>query len=60
MSKYITTDKDIRQGRPCFEGTRILVADILEYIASGWSVDKLCDNFPAINKKSLIKFLNES
>lgn len=35
MGRYIVTDPEICHGQPTFRGTRILVADVLEQVASG-------------------------
>lgn len=38
--RYLVSDPDICHGKPTFRGTRILVADVLEQVASGvdWQV----------------------
>ena len=53
LGRYIVADPAICHGEPTFRGTRILVADVLEQVASGmaWEVieewryesDKRCD-----------------
>jgi uncharacterized protein (DUF433 family) len=35
VGHYIVTDPDICHGKPTFQGTRILVADVLEQVADG-------------------------
>jgi uncharacterized protein (DUF433 family) len=35
LGRYIVTDPKICHGQPTFRGTRILVADVLEQVASG-------------------------
>lgn len=35
VGRYIVTDPKICHGKPTFRGTRILVADVLEQVASG-------------------------
>ena len=35
VGRYIVTDPRICHGQPTFRGTRILVADVLEQVASG-------------------------
>ncbi|TVQ75296.1 MAG: DUF433 domain-containing protein, partial [Balneolaceae bacterium] len=37
--KHITIEADKRGGKPCIRGMRITVYDILEYLASGMSVE---------------------
>ncbi|HMB27220.1 MAG TPA: DUF433 domain-containing protein [Blastocatellia bacterium] len=40
LGRYIVTDPRICHGKPTFRGTRVLVADVLEQVASGmaWEV----------------------
>ena len=40
VGQYIVVDPRICHGKPTFKGTRILVADVLEQVASGlnWNV----------------------
>jgi uncharacterized protein (DUF433 family) len=35
MGRYIATDPKVCHGQPTFRGTRILVADVLDQVASG-------------------------
>ena len=35
LGRYIVTDPAICHGEPTFRGTRVLVADVLEQVASG-------------------------
>ena len=36
----------MRSGKPCLAGTRITVADVLEYLASGMSQADILADFP--------------
>ena len=42
----ISIDPDKRGGKPCIRGLRITVYDVLEYLASGMSVEDLLNDFP--------------
>ncbi|MCI0553845.1 MAG: DUF433 domain-containing protein [Anaerolineae bacterium] len=35
MGRFIITDPEISHGKPTFRGTRVLVSDVLEQVASG-------------------------
>ena len=39
--RYIVTDPKICHGQPTFRGTRILVADVLEQVASGMAWESI-------------------
>ena len=38
---YIEIQPRVRSGKPCFNGTRIIVYDALEYLAGGMDQDQL-------------------
>jgi uncharacterized protein (DUF433 family) len=42
----ITLEPGKRGGKPCIRGLRITVTDVLEYLASGMSVDEILADFP--------------
>jgi len=49
----ITVDPEIRSGKPCINGTRITVYDILEYMASGMTNEEILSDFPTLKKEDL-------
>lgn len=40
----ISVDPNVCFGKPCIKGHRIWVSLILDFLASGWSVDEVLDN----------------
>ena len=46
--QYISVDPNIRFGKPCIVGTRIAIADVLEWLASGMSHDEILVDFPVL------------
>jgi uncharacterized protein (DUF433 family) len=42
----ITLDPEKRGGKPCVRGLRITVYDVLDYLASGMSVEEILSDFP--------------
>ncbi len=44
--EHIASDPLILRGKPCIKGTRIPVALILGYLASGRSADTILQEFP--------------
>ena len=48
LLSLIDVRADVRGGKPCFLGTRITVYDVLEYLASGMSVDEIVADFPEL------------
>ncbi len=41
LGRYIVADPTICHGQPTFRGTRVLVADVLEQVASGMDWDAI-------------------
>lgn len=66
---YISIDPNVRFGKPCIKGTRIAVADILQWLASGMTTAEIVEDYPlqeahiqaalsfAANRESYIRIL---
>jgi uncharacterized protein (DUF433 family) len=46
--QHISINPEIRFGKPCIKHTRIAVQDILQWLASGMSVQDIIDDFPVL------------
>ncbi|MHB8782189.1 MAG: DUF433 domain-containing protein [Desulfobacteria bacterium] len=44
--RYISSDKKIMGGKPCFRGTRIAVCTVLNALSAGDSVDTVLKHYP--------------
>jgi uncharacterized protein (DUF433 family) len=53
IASYIAINPDIRFGKPCISGTRITVNDILQWLASGMSVQEIIDDYPPLNEEHI-------
>lgn len=53
LLKRITVDTGKRGGRPCIRGLRITVYDILEYMASGMTIDEILQDFPYLERADI-------
>jgi uncharacterized protein (DUF433 family) len=49
----ITIDPRIRSGQPCIKGTRIAVADVLDYLGGGMTVAEILDDFPDLTTATI-------
>jgi uncharacterized protein (DUF433 family) len=56
-TKYISIDPEIRFGKPCIKNTRISVADILGWLASGMTIEEIEEDFPSIKKVHVLAAL---
>lgn len=45
----IETVDGVRGGKPCFIGTRIAVHDVLEYLASGMTIEQILSDFSELS-----------
>lgn len=54
IGRYIVTDPAVCHGEPVFRGTRILVADVLEQVASGMVWEAIIDEWrDALSKDAI-------
>jgi uncharacterized protein (DUF433 family) len=56
MSHYterITINPNIRFGKPCIQGTRIAVYDVLGWLASGMNYDQVLSDFPELKMEDI-------
>ena len=45
MGRFIVTDPEICHGKPTFRGTRVMVADVLEQVASGLAWETIVEEW---------------
>lgn len=50
----ITIDPEICNGKPTIRGLRITVKIVLEYLATGESVENILDAYPVLEKEDVI------
>lgn len=55
MGRYIVTDPTICHGRPTFRGTRVLVSDVLEQVASGLAWESIVEDWRGSITEDAIK-----
>jgi uncharacterized protein (DUF433 family) len=51
--RLITLEPGKRGGKPCVRGLRITVTDVLEYLASGMSVEEILADFPDLTAEDV-------
>jgi uncharacterized protein (DUF433 family) len=51
--KIITIEPGKRGGKPCVRGLRITVYEVLDYLASGMSVEKILAEFPYLTAEDI-------
>jgi len=45
LGRYMVADPEVCHGKPTFRGTRILVADVLDQVASGLAWDTIIEEW---------------
>ena len=45
IGRYIVTDPDVCHGQPVFRGTRVLVTDVLDQVASGMAWEPIIEEW---------------
>ena len=55
---FIGSDPNIRLGKPYLKDTRITVADVLGWMASGMSSEEILADFPELTLEQLIACLD--
>ena len=49
----ITIESGKRSGKPCIRGMRITVYDVLDYLASGMSIEDVLRDFPYLTREDI-------
>ena len=49
----ITIDPRVRRGKACIKGTRIAVADVLDYLGGGMTPPEILDDFPDLTAEDI-------
>ncbi len=57
FASYISIDPEIRLGKPCIKGTRIAIADILQWLASGMSHTEILADYPLLKEEHILAAL---
>jgi uncharacterized protein (DUF433 family) len=54
----ITLEPGKRGGKPCIRGMRITVYDILDYLASGMTIEEILEDFPYLTREDILASLS--
>jgi uncharacterized protein (DUF433 family) len=53
FKKHIEINPEKRFGKPIIKGTRISVADVLNWLANGMSREEIINDFPELNNEKI-------
>jgi len=54
----ITFEPDKRSGKPCIRNMRVTVYDVLDYLASGMTIEEVLNDFPELTKEDILACLS--
>jgi uncharacterized protein (DUF433 family) len=57
LSEVIWVDPECMSGTPCFNGTRVPVQNLLDYIEGGSTIDEFFEDYPSVTRDQVIQFL---
>lgn len=55
--KVINIDKDILGGTPVFNGTRVPIKNLFDYLETGETIDEFVEDFPSVKREQIINLL---
>jgi len=55
IGRYIITDPKICHGKPTFRGTRVMVSDVLDQVASGMAWESIIEEWNGTIEKDAIR-----
>ena len=58
MNPIITINPDICHGKPCVRGLRYPVESVLEWLASGMTVDDILADYEDLNREDILAVLS--
>ncbi len=50
---HITVDPAVCHGAPCFRGTRVMVAVVLDNLASGRTAEQILEDYPSLRPDAI-------
>ena len=58
--KIISRDKDILGGTPVFEGTRVPIEALWDYLKAGDTLEEFLEDFPSVDRKQAIALIERA
>ena len=58
--RVVSRSPDVMGGTVVFQGTRVPVQTLLDYLEAGDSIDNFLEGFPSVTRAHVIAFLEEA
>ena len=59
-AQIINIDPEILGGTPVFNGTRVPIKNLFDYLEAGHSIDYFLDDFESVNRDQVLRLLEVS
>lgn len=53
----VSIDPEVMSGAPVFEGTRVLIKNLFDYLEGGEDLAEFLDDFPSVSKEAALAVL---
>ena len=60
QNSVINIDKDILGGTPVFNGTRVPIKNLFDYLETGDSIETFLEDFESVKREQVVKILEMS
>jgi len=57
VNNIINTNPEILGGEPVFQGTRVPIKNLFDYLETGESLEEFLDDFPSVSKDQAVNLL---
>jgi uncharacterized protein (DUF433 family) len=54
VESIVRSDPDVLSGTPVFAGTRVPLKNLVDYLASGDSIDRFLEHFPSVTREQAV------
>jgi uncharacterized protein (DUF433 family) len=60
MRSVVSTNPDIMGGAAVFDGTRVPIQTLLDYLEAGETIDDFLEGFPTVTRDQVVAFLEQA
>jgi uncharacterized protein (DUF433 family) len=54
VDRYVVLDDEVCHGKPTFKGTRVLISDVIELLATGLSIEEVVrEYYPSLDEEMI-------
>jgi uncharacterized protein (DUF433 family) len=54
----VISDPDILGGIPVFNGTRVPVLNLIDYLTTGETIDEFLNDFPSVSREQVVQLIS--